>query len=246
MRRADRLLQIIEILRRETAPISAGRMAQELEVSKRTLYRDIVSLEANGVPIRGEPGVGYVLEDGFDLPPLMFSLNELEAIILGARLLDGRLDDDLTNAARSAVAKIAGVIPDDHREHLLDTPIFAPIFGEREDYAFDVSEIRRAIRAEHPLEIDYVDLSEQQSSRVIWPIFMSMFDETNVMAAWCTLRRDFRSFRLERITRLSVTDGKFGKPRRYLNDMWRKKQLDLDFTSLTAKDKTGRFFGIRL
>ena len=137
MRRADRLLQIIQILRRANGPVAASRMAEELEVSQRTLYRDMASLESSGVPIRGEAGIGYVLEEGYDMPPLMFNASELEALMLGARMLDGRVDDSLSRAAKDAVAKIAAVVPKDLRDVLIDTPLFAPQFVEPQQLAID-------------------------------------------------------------------------------------------------------------
>ena len=222
MRRADRLLQIIQILRRQNGPIAAARMAEELEVSLRTLYRDMASLESTGVPIRGEAGVGYILEDGYDMPPLMFTASELEAVMLGARLLDGRVDEALSRAAKDAVAKIASSIPDKLRDALIDAPLFAPIFVARELLQIDMVDIRRALRTESQVEIEYLDLKGNQSERTIWPVLMSFFEQTTVIAAWCTLRNDFRTFRIDRISRFHVLDKRLPRPRKTLFVEWKK------------------------
>ena len=129
MRRADRLLQIIQILRRENRPVTSASMAEELEVSQRTLYRDMASLESTGVPIRGEAGVGYVLGDGYMLPPLMFSESELEAIMLGARMVDGRVDDALSRSARDVVAKIQAIIPKAALLYIARNTLVRPALG---------------------------------------------------------------------------------------------------------------------
>ena len=233
MRRADRLLQIIQILRRQNGPIAAARMAEELEVSLRTLYRDMASLESTGVPIRGEAGVGYILEDGYDMPPLMFTASELEAVMLGARLLDGRVDEALSRAAKDAVAKIATSIPDKLRDALIDAPLFAPIFVAREPLEIDMADIRRALRTESQVEIEYLDLKGSRSKRTIWPILMSFFEQTTVIAAWCTLRNDFRTFRIDRIERFQVLEKRLPRPRKTLFVEWKKTE--------TARYRTPEF-----
>ncbi len=244
MRRADRLLQIIQILRRQSGPIAASRIAEELEVSLRTLYRDMVSLEATGVPIRGEAGVGYVLEDGYDMPPLMFTVSELEALMLGARMLDGRVDDALSRAAQDAVAKIANSVPDNLRGALIDAPLFAPIWTQQRQIEVDMAEVRRALRTESQVEIDYLDLKDQRSQRVIWPVLLSIFEQSTVIAAWCTLRNGFRAFRADRITRFDVLEKRSPKPRKTLFAEWKKagagRYRRPDFT----KDKIEKLRGV--
>ncbi|MEP0941354.1 MAG: YafY family protein [Rhizobiaceae bacterium] len=222
MRRADRLLQIIQILRRANGPVAAARMAEELEVSLRTLYRDMASLESTGVPIRGEAGVGYVLEDGYDMPPLMFNASELEALMLGARMLDGRVDTSLSRAAKDAVAKIAAVVPRDLRDVLIDTPLFAPQFIEPQQLAIDPELVRRSLRREAQVAITYEDLKGAVTERTIWPVLISFFDGATVLAAWCTLRNDFRSFRLDRLIRYDVLDQRLPKPRKTLLVEWKR------------------------
>ena len=222
MRRADRLLQIIQILRRENRPVTSASMAEELEVSQRTLYRDMASLESTGVPIRGEAGVGYVLDDGYMLPPLMFSESELEAIMLGARMVDGRVDDALSRAARDAVAKIRAILPKQLRSTLLETPLFAPQWVDFESEVFDLADLRAAIRAEREVKIDYTDLGGKQSSRTIWPFSIGLFPSSRVITAWCTKRKDFRHFRTDKITRFDVLETRIGKRRAILFAEWKK------------------------
>ena len=224
MRRADRLLQIIQILRRANGPIAASTIAEELEVSQRTLYRDMASLESTGVPIRGEAGVGYILEDGYDMPPLMFTASELEALMLGARMLDSRVDESLSRAAKDAVAKIAAVVPKDLREVLIDTPLFAPHFVAPQELAIDPNIIRQSLRSESQVTITYEDLKGVTSTRTIWPVLISFFQGATLLAAWCTLRKDFRSFRIDRISNYEILDQTLPKRRKTLFADWKRSQ----------------------
>ena len=222
MRRADRLLQIIQILRRENQPVVCACMAKELEVSERTVYRDMVSLQASGVPVRGEAGIGYVLEDGYHLPPLMFSESELEAIMLGARMVEGRVDEDLSRAARDVVGKISAVVPAALRGTLLETPLFAPHWNAPRPHLFDMADLRAAIRGEREVEIDYMALDGAKSTRIIWPVSIGLFPDANMITAWCTLRKDFRHFRTSGITRLTVLNSAMGERRVRLFSNWKK------------------------
>ncbi|NKB53823.1 MAG: HTH domain-containing protein [Rhizobiaceae bacterium] len=224
MRRADRLLQIIQILRRVNGPIAASTIAEELEVSLRTLYRDMASLESTGVPIRGEAGVGYILEDGYDMPPLMFTASELEALMLGARMLDGRVDQSLSRAAKDAVAKIATVVPKDLREVLIDTPLFAPQIVDKQKLAIDPIAIRHSLRSESQVTISYEDLKGISTTRTIWPVLISFFQGSTVLAAWCTLRDDFRSFRFDRISSYQILDKPVPKRRKTLFVEWKRSR----------------------
>ena len=225
MRRADRLLQIIQIMRRANGPIAAGRIAEELEVSLRTLYRDMVSLESTGVPIRGEAGVGYVLDEGYDMPPLMFTVAELEAIMLGARLVDGRVDETLSRAAKDVVAKIAAVVPKELRATLIDTPLFAPQLIKPQKLQVEMAEIRRSLRVEKQVAMNYRDLKGKVSQRTIWPVLISIFAETTVLAGWCTLRSDFRTFRIDGILKYEILEAKLPKPRKTLYAEWKNTKV---------------------
>ena len=212
------MLQIIQILRRANGPVTASRMAEELEVSLRTLYRDMASLESTGVPIRGEAGVGY------DMPLLMFNASELEALMLGARMLDGRVDTSLSRVAKYTVAKIAAVVPRDLRDVLIDTPLFAPQFVAPQELAIDPELVRRSLRRNSQVDVTYEDLKGAVTERVIWLVLISFFDGATVLAVWCTLRNDFRSFRLDRLMRYDVLDQRLPKPRKTLLVEWKKSE----------------------
>ena len=224
MRRADRLLRVIQLLRRHRRPVTGGCMADELEISLRTLYRDVADLITDGVPIRGEAGVGYVLGEGYDLPPLMFKADELEAIMLGLSWVQRRGDIALQRAALDVVAKIAVVLPRNMRGSLLDAPLLTPpIFSVTEDH-IDVSAIRSAMRSQHKLQISYQDEPGGQSSRVIWPIAISYFDVQRLIVAWCELRQGFRHFRTDRILQMRALDEKYREPRLKLLAQWKKQR----------------------
>jgi len=226
MRRADRLLQIIQIFRRHRAPLTAHQIASELEVTKRTIYRDIVSLVSTGVPIRGEAGVGYVLEDGYDLPPLMFSADELEALMLGARLVSSHVDTGLTRSANDAIAKIATVVPAALRPVLLEASLYAPDFGDSIVDKIDVGTIRDALRLHRKLHIEYVDEQGNSSQRMIWPIVLAYHRGVRLIAAWCELRGGFRHFRADRMITLKPDEEKI--PERYdlLFSRWQKGEIE--------------------
>ena len=222
MRRADRLFDIIQLLRRQK--LSRARdLAQELEVSERTIYRDIQDLMASGVPIEGEAGVGYTLKRGFDLPPLMFNEQELEALVLGARIVETWSDPDLASAARDVLAKVETVIPDRLRHYMEETALLAPDDHFSEPINFELSEVREAIRRNQKLRFEYSDRDEKQTDRVVRPLALAFYGPIWVLVAWCELRRDFRSFRLDRISSISVLQQQFfpehGKSiRDYLKD----------------------------
>ncbi len=225
MRRADRLLQIIQVLRREARPVSGRFVADELEVSLRTLYRDMVALEAAGVPIRGEAGVGYVLEAGYDLPPLMFNTDELEAVMLGLRMVEGRGDKALSLAARDTVAKIAAVLPGSLRDEFIDVPLFAPVFEPFPDEKIELPELRAALRGGEIVEILYQVPEQAPQRRRIWPVVMGFFQQSRVLGAWCELRQDFRSFRTDRIWEMRLTGERMPESRKRLFAEWKKHQM---------------------
>nr|WP_306266345.1 YafY family protein [Pararhizobium sp. IMCC3301] len=213
MRRADRLLQIIQILRRARRPYPASAIAEELEVSLRTIYRDIADLAGNRVPIRGEAGVGYILEDGYDVPPLMFTAAELEAIMLGMRMVQERGDDELKLGARDAIAKIAAVLPDHLKSTFIDAPLYAAEYGPKTTDRIDVAQIRFAMREQRKLKLAYRDENDVASERIIWPISIGYFRAARVVVSWCELRVDFRHFRTDRIDTMDVLEERY-RPRR--------------------------------
>lgn len=225
MRRADRLLQIIQVLRRARGPVSGGAIARELEVSLRTVYRDIVSLQASGVPVRGEAGIGYVLEDGYDLPPLMFNAEELEIVMLGLRMAEGRGDRAIVRTARDAVAKIASVLPDGLRSGFLDAPLYAPSPGTLPADRIELVRLREALRSGHKVEILYQVPERTPERRVIWPIVLAFFERARVLAAWCELRNDFRNFRTDRMLEMTVLEARPPRGRKRLYAEWQTALL---------------------
>lgn len=224
MARAERLLDLLQTLRRYSQPVSGQTLADELGVSIRTLYRDIATLQGQGADIEGEPGIGYILRPGFMLPPLMFSEEEIEALVLGSRWVAERADDRLGAAARNALAKIAAVLPADLRDSLdASTLLIGP--GERiVADAIDLAVIRRAIRAERKLAIAYRDKGGAESERVIWPFALGYFDRVRIAVAWCELRQDFRHFRTDQIVRADIIDTRYPRRRPALLKDWRAAQ----------------------
>ncbi|MEO5764689.1 MAG: YafY family protein, partial [Casimicrobiaceae bacterium] len=203
---------------------SGAALARELGVSLRTVYRDIGALQAQGARIDGEPGVGYVLRPGFLLPPLMFSDDEIEALVLGSRWVADRADARLGEAARGALARIAAVLPAELR-HDLDTS--ALLVGPGAPLAAgdaNLPTVRRAIRNERKLEIAYRDLRERTTTRTVWPFALAFFDRVRVMVAWCELRNGYRHFRTDRVTSLASTDTRYPRPRQALLKEWRAQQ----------------------
>lgn len=222
MRRADRLLRLVQILRRARGPITAARIATELEITVRTVYRDMASLVGNGVPIIGEAGVGYVLGEGFDLPPLMFSPDELEALMLGARLVEARGDPALSLAAADAVTKIAAVLPRSLRPVLLDAPLMSTQYREQLLDHIDAALIRTALREQRKLAIVYVDEKGETTERTVWPVVLGYLEDRRILVAWCELRSDYRHFRTDRITTASILPDRLPRHRDSLLKQWRE------------------------
>jgi predicted DNA-binding transcriptional regulator YafY len=224
MRRSQRLLDLVQVLRRHRRPVSGAVLADELGVSLRTLYRDVEALKGLGACIDGEAGVGYVLRPGFMLPPLMFSEEEIEALVLGSRWVSERTDTPLGDAARNALAKIAAVLPEDLKESLDASNLLigpgAPIAaGDAE-----LASIRAAIRSERKLQIAYADDKGSTTGRTIWPFALAFFDRARVVVAWCELRADYRSFRTDRIAVLKPTAKRYPRRRLALLKEWRTRE----------------------
>jgi predicted DNA-binding transcriptional regulator YafY len=220
MRRADRLLRIIQILRRHRRPVRGQVIADEVEVSLRTLYRDIADLITDGVPIRGEAGIGYVLGEGYDVPPLMFNADELEAIMLGLRWVARRGDSDLARAALDTTAKIGAVLPQALKPLLFDSGLLAPPVYTKLADNVDVSSLRQAVREQRKVELVYRDDNGKESDRVIWPIGIAYFDAQRLVIAWCELRQDFRSFRTDRMIKATLSPEKYQERRKVLLKRW--------------------------
>ena len=208
--RASRLLQLLETLRGHRRPVSAAVLADALQVSPRTLYRDIATLREQGAQIEGDPGVGYVLRPGFTLPPLMFSADELEALVLGARWVAGHAaDPELARAARDAVQRIGAVLPPELRLAVETSGLFVPARAHAPSPAPWLPVLRRAIRDEHALLLHYRDEGSAVTQRRIWPFDMAFFDQARLIAAWCELRQDFRHFRADRVLNLSDSGERY-------------------------------------
>lgn len=220
MRRADRLFQIIQMLRRSSSPVTAREMAEELEVSVRTVYRDVADLIGQRVPIQGEAGYGYVLGAGFDMPPLMLTADEIEAAVLGAQWVAGRGDPVLANAARDLIAKIAAALPDELRPILAEPTTGTGHPGARVVDGIDIARTRRWIREGRKIGLSYRDESGTASERVIWPIVIGYFNDRRTLAAWCELRGDFRHFRADRVAAATFLDDRHGERPATLRQRW--------------------------
>lgn len=225
MRRADRLFRIVQRLRRRRSGVVTARaLAEELEVSERTVYRDVRDLVASGVPIEGEAGVGYRLpRGGFDLPPLMFDDAEIEALVLGARVVKSWADPELARAAEDVLAKIEAVLPERLRDRIADATLFALNFRAKElgDVGPRLTALRGAIRTRRKVRFGYRDRHEQTSARTVWPLGLFYWGVTWTLGAWCDLRTGFRNFRLDRITDLEVLDATYPPtPGRTLRDLF--------------------------
>jgi predicted DNA-binding transcriptional regulator YafY len=221
MRPADRLFQIIQILRRSTRPVTAGALANELEVSKRSVYRDIADLIGQRVPIRGEAGFGYVLDADFDMPPLMLTPDEIEAAVLGAQWVAERGDPVLAAAARDLIAKIATAVPAHLRPFIAEPTIGAPSGHVAAD-GLDIARTRAWIRTGLKIRIRYRSQDAQASERTIWPVIIGYADTVRLLAAWCELRQDFRHFRTDRIVGAEFLDERHGSRPGVLRARWRR------------------------
>ena len=225
MSRTRRLLNLIQILRSHRFPITGTCLAKELGISLRTLYRDIADLQEQGANIEGEPGLGYVLRPGFMLPPLMFTEDEIEAVVLGSRWVSELTDVKLSDAARSALSKIAAVLPQDLRDTLHTSSLMVGKCDQAEKEAIDLSEIRKAIRTEHKIEIAYRDLKGNLSERIVWPIALGFFDHVRMLAGWCELRQEFRHFRTDRISAATIEPDRYPRRRQVLLKEWREADV---------------------
>jgi predicted DNA-binding transcriptional regulator YafY len=225
MRRADRLFQIIQILRRHRGPVTADVIAGELETSKRTVYRDIADLAAQRVPIRGEAGVGYVLENGFDLPPLMLTQDEVEAAVLGAQWVASRGDPELARAALDLIAKIGATVPERLRPMVLEPATRAVPNRNSQPDRMDMAAARRAIHAGCKIQLTYRDEQERETSRTVWPFAVGYHEAVRLLMTWCELRQDFRSFRTDRVTAAEFLADRYPDRPAALRAKWRKHAM---------------------
>ncbi|WP_119275257.1 helix-turn-helix transcriptional regulator [Taklimakanibacter deserti] len=220
MRKASRLFEIIQILRAQRRPITAAAIAERLEVTVRSIYRDISALQAMRVPIDGERGIGYILRPGFDLPPLMFTIEETEAVVLGLALIERTGDKELTEAAKKVSAKIAAAVPPPLRQTIQARSLHAwgPIAPEPQNVDFTL--IRRAIRDEEKLDIRYSDEQGRITRRIIRPLALIYYLDAQVIVGWCELRTAIRNFRLDRTQSCRATGAHFRNEGDALRDLW--------------------------
>ena len=222
MRRADRLFQIIQALRRSRRPVTASQLAAELEVSQRSVYRDIADLIGQRVPIRGEAGIGYVLERDFDMPPLMLTPDELEAAVLGAQWVADRGDPVLARAARDLISKISCVVPERLRPFIVEPSIGVPTNPASPVDGLDIAVTRSWIRSGRKIRIRYRDEKSHETERTIWPTIIGYAETVRLLAAWCELRRGFRHFRTDRIVSAEFLQEPYGCRPRELRARWRR------------------------
>lgn len=208
MRRADRLFQIVQLLRHRRLT-TAAQLAARLEVSERTIYRDVADLCRSGVPIEGEAGVGYRMGKDFELPPLMFNVNEIQALVLGARMVESWADEELRGAVRAALDKIEAVLPAAEREGMRSTALFSISFHVPEDVRKFMATLRHAIDDRRTVSIAYEDREGDATQRRVRPLGLYFWGRSWTLGAWCELRQDFRNFRLDRITDAQATADVF-------------------------------------
>ncbi len=221
MRRADRLFRIVAVIRGRRLT-TAAFLSERLGVSLRSIYRDIAALQAQGVPIEGEAGVGYRMRRGYELPPLMFSVREAQALVASVRLAQSRIDTELAARAEDALSKILAVLPADERTAAERLSIFAPAIGPDNATKLRLAQLRNATDLRFKVRMNYLDLNDVESSRTVRPLACFFWGEVWTLAAWCEYREDFRNFRVDRIRTLDVVDERFrDEPGRSLADLFR-------------------------
>lgn len=217
MRRADRLFEIVQLMQSRRF-MTAERLAEVLEVSPRTIYRDIRDLMATGVPIDGEAGVGYTLHRKFDMPPLMFDSEEIQALLLGARIVQSWADADLAEAAKRALIKVEAVLPEHMRPQMTEATLFAPKIPARNPAAANLGILRGVIDQSTKIRFDYTRLDGEGSARTVRPLGLFFWGTVWSLAAWCEMRKDFRNFRVDRMANLTAREAFAPEPGRRLED----------------------------
>lgn len=223
MRRADRLFRLVQVLRARRFA-TAKSLAEALEVSERTVYRDVRDLSLSGVPIEGEAGVGYALRRDFDMPPLMFDFEEIEALTAGARMVQAWSGPQLAKAAQSALDKIAAALPADKRIAMDRTRLYAPSFHVDPELGKVLDVMREAIVDQRRLSFQYRDAGDKPSERKVRPLGLYFWGQRWTLAAWCEMRDDFRNFRLDRATHVAIGNRFPDEPGRRLEDFLRAVQ----------------------
>ncbi len=220
MRPADRLFQIIQILRRQTQPVTAARIAEELEVSRRTVYRDIADLIGQRVPIVGTAGFGFLLDADYDMPPLMLTPDEIEAVVLGAQWVAGRGDPTLARAAQDLLSKIMTAVPENLRPFIIAPSVGTPPSRAQAPELINLADLRQAIRDGRKLHLHYRSPEGQETERKVWPVVLGYGEASRVIVAWCELRNDLRYFRTDRLVSGTVLDESNGLRKGALRKRW--------------------------
>lgn len=221
MSRSRRLFELLQLLRRRRGPTPGRALAEELGISLRTLYRDIATLQSQGAHIDGEAGVGYLLRPGFTLPPLMFSVDEIEAIGLGVKWVEKSADEELSRAASDVLAKIAAVVPDDLRQRLHVSPLLVGPGQTDSAEKRRLNALRKAIEGERKLAIVYRDLKGKKTARTVWPFGLAFFDSVRILVAWCEKRRAIRHFRIDRLLETAESGERYPRSKEALLAEWR-------------------------
>ena len=243
MRRADRLFEIVQHLRGGRL-LTAQMLAERLEVSKRTIYRDLAHLQACGVPIEGEAGVGYILASDYHVPPLTFTADELAALALGARMTRAWGGEELARAAEEALVKIEAVIPKDMRTELAGQQMYAMSFPFDVDNRMLLDRLRRSCGKRQYLDIDYESLKGDRSTRRIRPLGLYFWGRVWTLLAWCEKRMDFRSFRTDHIVGVNELDARYPREKgRELSDFVARKQAEMKADPKVFERITGSITG---
>ncbi|MBE7636110.1 HTH domain-containing protein [Sneathiella sp. P13V-1] len=209
MRRADRLFQLIQILQRQDGIVTADKLAEEMELSERTIYRYIQDLIANRVPIKGERGVGYMLDKGYDMPPLMFTEEEIDALMLGASWVVNNGDPHIKRAASDILKKVEAVLPADRRSLMQKARQVVPIVESAPEISISMPEVRQAIREQKKARTKYVREDGAASERILYPLLTVFFQNIQLLVCWCELRQSFRNFRMDRFQEFEMLEEGF-------------------------------------
>jgi predicted DNA-binding transcriptional regulator YafY len=228
MSRTGRLFQLMDAMRGSRRPVTAAALAEQLGVSERTIYRDMQTLAELGAPVEGSAGLGYLLRSGFFLPPLMFDVDELEALVLGARWVRRQGDPVLAQAAANALAKIATATPKDLRDDMADTSLWVPLMRDAPEHDEFVRPAREAIRRQYKMRIQYRDENGSCSERTVWPFALAFYEGKRLLAAWCEMRNANRHFRIDRIAHAEALAERYPTPRHALLKLWREENAIQD------------------
>ena len=226
MNRTERLLNLLQVLRSYRYPVSGQKLAERLNISIRTLYRDIATLQSQGAEVTGEVGIGYVLRSGYFMPPLMFSQTEVEALMLGIHWVSTFGDQSLASAADTALSKIREVLPRGIKDGMGAVPLRVGPPASKKLREEDLSLLREAIRREHKLEISYRSKTGEQTERIVWPFAIGYFGDGRILACWCEKKQSYRHFRTDHILTTTVLNEHYPRRREILFKEWRSAQLE--------------------